>query len=96
MADDFQARVRNCADYYRIKYGNKEDAIAAAKARFLELYEAAEGEDGRTLTSFGADGQNAGWQAGLSLDQRIDALRQVIAMWEGRTAKVQRISLGGC
>lgn len=95
MADDFQARVRSCADYYRIKYLTRDNAIAAAKARFIELQEASEQEGGRTLTSFGTDGQNAGWQIGLSDVQRIDALRQVIAVWEGRTTKIQRVNLIG-
>jgi hypothetical protein len=83
MAANTGARVRAVITYYRIKYPDTEDRLEALRSDYLTAFEAAESEGGKVSTGFGADGQTVSWMVGLTADERLDALSQVLEYFEG-------------
>jgi hypothetical protein len=83
MASQTGARTRAVITYYRVKFSDAAQRIEAIRSDYLSAFESAEKDQGRTATSFAADGQNVAWAIGLSRDQRLDALSEALAYFEG-------------
>jgi hypothetical protein len=93
MANLTGARFRVLINYYRTKYPTAAERLAVLRADFIAAVEEAEKRGGKTLTTTGADGVNSGWQIGMTLEERNDALSQVLDHFEGRSSNKGRVRL---
>lgn len=84
MAATTGARTRAVITYYRLKYEDADERLEALRTDYIAAFEAAETAGGKTTTSFGSEGQTVSWMIGLTVDERLDALRAALDYYEGR------------
>jgi hypothetical protein len=77
--------------YFQVKYSDKAARLVAMQAAYITLYEAKGADIGKTLTSFGADGQNASWAVGLSTDQQLSAFAAALKAESGTGSSTVRL-----
>ena len=86
MASAITRAVTTVLEYYRVKYPDKTERIAALKADYLAAYESKSGQIGKTLTSTGADGVSASWTVSLSVEDQLAVMAGALRRLEGRAA----------
>jgi len=93
MSDLSALRFRSLVTIYRVKYPEKTALLSSLRQDVLEAAESVLKNGGRTLVNTGADGVTAGWQSGMTEDERLNALTECLNYYEGRRITRGRIAV---